>query len=99
MVKEQVNVCKKALQDTLSHEYSSTNYSLDGYREDAVCLQESDGKWMVYVGYRNQKDDLKVFSNIVEASLEMIRILTGGDASQNTISSKFLSKIVAKEIA
>ena len=47
MVREQVDVCKKALQDTLSNEYSSTNYSLDGYREDAVCLQECDGKWLV----------------------------------------------------
>jgi len=99
MVREQVDVCKKALQDTLSNEYSSTNYSLDGYREDAVCLQECDGKWLVYVGYRNQKDDMKEFPNIVEACLEMIRLLTGGDAAQNTISNAFFSKIVARKTA
>ena len=96
MVREQVEVCMKAIQETLSHEYSSASYSLDGYKEDAVCLQESDGKWIVYVGYRNQKDDLKEFPNIIEACLEMIKMLTGGDTTANTISSTFFSKIVAK---
>ena len=66
------------LQEFLSAEYSSTMYSLDGYREDAVCLQEKNGIWEVYVGYRNHKDDLKRFSSLVDAGNEMIRLLSGG---------------------
>ncbi len=100
MGKEQVNICRDALNTTLSAEYPSSNYSFNGYKEDAVCLQQEDDKWLVYVGYRNKKDDLKAFSNIVEACLEMIRIITGGNSSKmKTLSDSFFSKIVTKKTA
>lgn len=99
MVKEQVNMCKEALDTTLSTEYTSAEYSFNGYKEDAVCLQEVDGNWLVYVGYRNKKDDLRSYSNIVEACLEMIRIITGGNSSKiKALSDSFFSKIVTSKI-
>lgn len=100
MVKEQVNICKEALNTTLSTEYASSDYSFNGYKEDAVCLQEDNDNWLVYVGYRNKKDDLKSYSNIVEACLEMIRIITGGNSSKiKSLSDSFFSKIVISKSA
>ena len=100
MVKEQVNTCKEALKMTLSAEYPSSNYSFDGYKEDAVCLQQDNDNWIVYVGYRNKMDDMKVYSNIVEACLEMIRIITGGNNNKiKVLSDSFFSKIIASETA
>ena len=84
---------KQAIREVLTDKFNYTNYSLDGYREDAVCLEEKDGKWQVYVGYRNHKDDLKTFSSIVTAGMEMIRILSGGTNIQEEICNVFLRKI------
>ncbi len=95
MEEEQVKTCIEALLATLSAEYTSSDYSFNGYKEDAVCLQQDNENWMVYVGYRNKKDDLKTFSNIVEACLEMIKVITGGNSNKiKRLNDSFLSKIV-----
>lgn len=95
MVREQEMICTEALKETLANEFPVSNYSLNGYKEDAVCLQREGENWIVYVGYRSKKDDLKSYTNIVEACLEVIRSITGGNATIiSSLSDSFFSKIV-----
>ncbi len=100
MVREQEALCREALRETIANEYPISNYSLNGYKEDAVCLQQDGDVWVVYVGYRNKKDGLKSYSNIVEACLEVIRSITGGNMEKvNSLIDIFFSKIVTTKTA
>ncbi len=100
MVKEQENLCKEALTETLLSEFPSSYFSFGSYKEDAVCLQYDNGHWIVYVGYRNNKDDLMSYSNIVEACIRVIHLITGENSNLiKTLSDNFFSKIVADKSA
>lgn len=37
------------------------SYSLDGYKEDALCVESEDGKWYIYEATRGRKGNLHSF--------------------------------------
>ncbi len=49
-------------------------YSLNGYREDAVCIEYDADKhsWIIYNGERGEKYNIEYFSDIEEVCKEMI---------------------------
>lgn len=67
-----------------------TYYSLYGYGEDTVCLQNTDRKWEVYIGQRHHKADLKSFHTLKDASKEVIKRLTDKKTSTAIIKDFLL---------
>ena len=63
------------LRDVLKGRVPSNHYSLGGYCDDNLCLENVEGKWWVYYGFRFQKDDVKVFDTIYDAGRYMIKRL------------------------
>ncbi len=95
MVKEQEEICRKAIIDIISNEYPVADFSFAGYKEDAVCFQQIDNGWGVYIGYRAKKDRLNVYPNIVDACLQMIRIMTAGNKEkEECLDDLFFSRII-----
>ena len=95
MTDEQEGICIEALRWTLSKEFPVSNYSIGRYKEDAVCIQKSEQSWMVYVGYRNTKDNLTEHPNVVEACIGMIKVVSGGNKKRSdNLIDDFLSMII-----
>ena len=84
MVEAKEVVCQRALEKTLSEEFPKSNYSVDGYQEEAICLQRQGASgWIVYAGIRNNKEECETYDNVVEACLGMIRkICCGNDLTK-----------------
>ena len=57
---------KEALKDIPSH-----HYSLEGYSENAVCLEKTDSSFEVYFAEKNQKWDIKEFDSEKDACTDM----------------------------
>ncbi len=63
--------CLDILNDVVSKAVPKLYYSI-GYSEGAVCIENENDQWSVYVGERNQKKDREDFNNVVEASLNVL---------------------------
>ena len=57
----------QAMKRVLEENYPDTNYSIEAYRDDSVCLQKIDGMWAVYTGYRGQKRGFRQYVSIADA--------------------------------
>ena len=91
MEKKEEILCKKALKDILTTEFSKTVFSLDGFDEDAVCLDKTNDYWEVYIGHRGQKDKRMVYDNIKDACLQVIRLLTpSNELLETKLSNMFV---------
>ncbi len=101
MVKEKEEVCQKSLSILLENEIPAANYAIGQYQEDAICLQkDSDTRWEVYTGYRNQHKNSVKHTNVVEACLDMLgRLCVGDEPTLCTLKEAFLGAIVADRIA
>lgn len=100
MVEEKEVVCQRALEKALSEEFPKSNYSVNGYKEEAICLQKQrDSVWIVYVGIRNNKEECEKYDNVVEACLGMIRKICCGNDLTKDLSNSFLNMIVTDQIA
>ncbi len=100
MVRENDLICQTALESILSIEFPSTYFSFGKYSEEAVCLEQNDDNWVVYVGIRNKKDKPITYGTVFEACLGMIRRLTATDNhKEKSIINSFLDKtaLVVKE--
>ncbi len=100
MVREKELTCQRALENVLKAEFPQCEYAVGGYKEDAICLQQENGEWGVYNGYRNTHDNLSLHANIVDACLDMMKRLSAGDSLvlQN-LKESFFGMIVADRIA
>ncbi len=83
----------ESLNDILSSEFPLGYYSIGGYGDEAVCIEQTDDGWKVYTGFRGQKDNVKIFSNIVEASLAMLDCLSDSDEKSRLLRDRFLNLI------
>lgn len=80
MEKIKESICLEGLDKILASEFPVNYYSLDGYSEEAVCLQKvDDSHWEVYVGIRNQHDDAIVYDDIIDACLGVIKKMVAGN--------------------
>lgn len=84
----------KGLKDTLEHVgIPSVYYSLNGYSEDAVCIEYNDNIWMVYNGERGNKYNINKYKNIKEACDNLILRLSEGEEEQKQIQNVFENKL------
>lgn len=68
-------------------------YSLEGYAEEAICMEKSDDNYIVYVGERGNKDDISNHLNISKALLKFISEVTESYAQEEKVTEAFIDKL------
>lgn len=66
----------EALDEVMSKRYSSKEYCIGGYQEEAICLQYENNGWIVYNGERGNRYDEVKCDTILKACIEFIRKAT-----------------------
>lgn len=90
-------LCIDVLNSLLQDNFDADEYSLDGPKESAVCLEHMGTRWLVYDKEKNSHNDEKVFSNVVEACLEIIeRMFLSKSCGAK---SQFLDSIIVSKTA
>lgn len=89
--------CLNVLNELLKNNFSINEYSLNGPKECAVCLERKGDLWEVYEKERNSYNDKVVFGNVVEACIEMIErmFLSKSDKAKKD----FFESIIISDIA
>ena len=90
-------ICIKELHAVLA-EFDSSEYSLNGEKDSAVCIEKMDTDWGVYECERAAKYDIHIYSNIVEACLDVIKRLAYSDDLRR-LTNIFLDAIMQIKIA
>ncbi len=60
----------------LNEEFPSIYYSLNGYSEEAVCIEKQEDAWEVYIGFRNQKKENQIYYDLESACVRVIDLLS-----------------------
>lgn len=79
----------KILGTTLMNNISSELYSIGVYREESFCIEGQNTDWIVYVGERGNKHNVKSFSDAFEACYELISRVSESDEEERNIRSLF----------
>lgn len=64
-------------------------YSIGGYREESFCIEKQLNNWIVYIGERGNKHDIKYFYNAKQACLELISRVSESDEQEKLIKYIF----------
>ena len=99
MVRAKELVCEAAIKDVLANNCPSSHYQINGFCDDCACIQKTSSGWEVFNGRRGQKEGIAVFTNVVEACLELIRRLAYDEQEVFSWSEAFLSAIVGDNVA
>ena len=79
----------EALDMVLRKRYESREYSLNGYKEEAVCLTYDKG-WIVFNGeHGNRYDEIRC-DTILKACMEFIRKMTHKTEDISIMENEFL---------
>lgn len=90
----------KSLEDVFDYiEIPSDYYSLNGYNEDAICIERSDGVWIVYNGEKGNKYNLKEYRATLEACFDMILRISESEEEQIQIQSMFMQNVLMDKIS
>ena len=57
--------CISALQDLCKEFFEEEEYSLDGPKESAVCMEKISNEWSVYEKEKNSRNDAFLYDNVV----------------------------------
>lgn len=69
-----------ALEDVLlASNVSPEVFSLRGYRDDCVCLEWAEDKWLVYIGKNGERLLLSTYEDIPSAGESLIELLIPDD--------------------
>ena len=90
-------VCLSVLDALLKENFSEDEYSINGSKECAVCIEKQNYAWNVFESERNSRNDEVQFSNVVEACLDVIERMFLSKSEQ--AKSAFLDKIIVSQIA
>ena len=85
-----LRVLKRTLDDV---GIPSVYYSLNGYSEEAICIECNNGSWVVYNGERGNKYNINKYKNIQDACANLILRLTESVEEQEQIQSIFEKRI------
>ncbi len=67
----------------------SIYYNLDGYSEEAVCIEQNDNYWMVYNGERGNKYNVRKYKNVQDACLDLILRISESEEEERKIQYSF----------
>lgn len=68
-------------------------YSLEGYAEEAVCMEKNNDNYIVYIGEKGQKDDISNYSNISKALLRLISEVTESYEQEERVVEAFINEL------
>lgn len=71
----------------------SVYYSLEGYSEDAICIEHNDDNWIVYNGERGNRYNIKKYRNIQDACYNLILRLSESEEEYRQMRNVFAQKI------
>lgn len=91
-------ICLAALSDICRSNFEQDEYSLHGAKESAVCIEKGAQGWSVYESERNSRNDTRLYDNIVEAGLDLLRRLSDS-VNYNNLKDLFLDTIIGQQIA
>lgn len=90
--------CIDALNNLFAGRYGKDEYSTNGPKDSAVCIEKIDSKWAVYEKEKSSKNDYHDYDNVVEACLDMIARMAFGDDIV-ALKNEFLNAIVGIKTA
>lgn len=68
-------------------------YSLEGYTEEAVCMEKSNKNYIVYTGERGKKHGVSKHQNISKALLNVISEVTESYEQEERVVEAFINKL------
>lgn len=68
-------------------------YSLEGYVEDAVCMEKNNKNYIVYIGKKGNKYNVSKHSNISKTLLKLISEVAQSYAQEEKIVEAFINKL------
>ena len=99
MVEKKELKCIDALREVLSQNVNPGFYSLNGYKEEALCLQRSDDGWEVYLGERNNRYNLAKFDTVVEACLNLLYLVCPDRTENINLKNAFFNLLIETDVA
>lgn len=85
--------CIKVMINILdNHGISKTDYSVNGFSDDKVCLEKKRSSWLVYNGDRGRKFALNEYPSIYRACSRMICKLADSEEAEIAMQEEFRSR-------
>lgn len=89
---------KEILREVLKEEkIPSSYYSLDGYSEEAVCLEETSESYNVYYAERDNRYNEMVFQTLIGACNEVIARVADSNMRKIELQNSFHLRIMAEK--
>lgn len=88
-------VCLSALGKLFLKCFNQDEFSLNGPKECAVCLEKTASGWQVYEKEKESYNNLIIFDNLIEACLNMIERMTSNNVELKNI---FLDMVISEKI-
>ena len=85
----------EALSYTLHSTVDLNHYNLNGYKEEAICLEKEKENWIVYLAMRNQKIDTERVDSVLEACISLIHRVCAEKEAKAELIHSFLRKLTA----
>lgn len=89
-------ILKETLSEVLELNNLSHLCSLDGYAEEAICMEKSRTGYIVYIVERNYKHDFKRYPKISTAFCDIISRLSESDEEETKIRREFMNSLSKK---
>lgn len=90
-------ICLNVLETLLQRHFNKDEYCLNGAKESAICIMKNGKKWDVFEKEKNSFNDRISYSNIVEASIEMLKRMFLSESDEAI--GVFLENIIVSKIA
>ena len=74
-------------------------YSLDGYKEEAVCIEKQKNVWLVYDGERGQQHNLEQYRDFEVAGYRLISRLSDSSETETLIMVDYLTNVLSHAAA
>lgn len=86
-------IMKEALTEVFELNDIPHFYSLEGYAEEAVCMEKDGKKYIVYDGERGNKYNIKKYRRIGIAFRDIISRVTESDEQEEKVTKDFTNKL------
>lgn len=73
----------------------ASGYSLNGYKEEAVCIEKKNNKWLVYDGERGRQHNIEQYRDFEVAGYRLINRLSDSDEAEAVIMADYLVSILS----
>lgn len=90
-------ICLNVLETLLQKHFDKDEYCLNGTKESAICMTKNGKNWDIFEKEKNSLNDYISYSNVVEASIEMLKRMFLSESDEAI--GVFLENIIVSKIA